>query len=59
MRYIGPSINGISGPYLAANRSKRTAAVDLKTPAGLELALEFAKTADIVIQNFRPAWLTG
>ena len=54
MRYIGPSINGISGPYLAANRSKRTAAVDLKTPAGLELALEFAKTADIVIQNFRP-----
>ena len=54
MRYIGPSINGISGSYLAANRSKRTAAVDLKTPAGLELALEFAKTSDIVIQNFRP-----
>ena len=54
LRYIGPSIAGVSGPYLAANRSKRAGSVDLKTQEGLEIALEFAKTADIVFQNFRP-----
>ncbi len=54
LRYIGPSVGGVSGPYLAANRSKRAGSVDLKTPEGLEIALEFAKTADVVFQNFRP-----
>lgn len=54
LRYIGPSIASVSGPYLAANRTKRAAAVNLKDPKGLAIALEFARSADIVFQNFRP-----
>ena len=54
LRYIGPSIASVSGPYLAANRTKRAAAVNLKDPEGLAIALEFVRSADIVFQNFRP-----
>lgn len=54
LRYIGPSIASVSGPYLAANRTKRAAAVNLKDPEGLAIALELVRSADIVFQNFRP-----
>ena len=54
LRYIGPSVASVSGPYLAANRTKRAGAVNLKDPEGLAIALEFARSADIVFQNFRP-----
>ena len=54
LRYIGPSIASVSGPYLAANRTKRAAAVNLKDTEGLAIALEFVRSADIVFQNFRP-----
>lgn len=54
LRYIGPSVASVSGPYLAANRTKRAGAVNLKDPEGLAIALELARSADIVFQNFRP-----
>lgn len=54
MRYIGPAIGSISGSYLACNRSKRAAVINLKSPEGIKIALEFVRTADIVFQNFRP-----
>lgn len=54
LRYIGPSVASVSGPYLAANRTKRAGAVNLKDTEGLAIALEFARSADIVFQNFRP-----
>jgi len=40
--------------FLNMNRNKRSVAVNLKTEAGRELFYELVKTADIVIENYRP-----
>ncbi len=41
-------------PFLAANRNKRSIAVDLKTKAGQEICHRLAKTADVVVESFGP-----
>ncbi|HET8631074.1 MAG TPA: CoA transferase [Thermomicrobiales bacterium] len=50
----GPAESGESAFFLAANRNKRSLALDLKRPAGQELFRRLARTADVVIENFRP-----
>jgi crotonobetainyl-CoA:carnitine CoA-transferase CaiB-like acyl-CoA transferase len=53
-RSWGPPYAGTeSAYYLSINRSKRSVALDLKDPRGLELALELCAGADVVIENFR------
>ncbi|MDQ0138067.1 crotonobetainyl-CoA:carnitine CoA-transferase CaiB-like acyl-CoA transferase [Neorhizobium galegae] len=52
-----PSASGIATYYLAANRNKRSIAVDLATPEGRQIVLRLAAQADIVVENFRPASL--
>jgi crotonobetainyl-CoA:carnitine CoA-transferase CaiB-like acyl-CoA transferase len=47
-------IEGVSGFYLCANRNKRSIAIDLKSPAGKEVARKLIKEADVVLENFRP-----
>ncbi len=49
-----PYLGGESAYFLSVNRSKRSVALDLKDPEGLELALELCSRADVVIENFRP-----
>ena len=39
---------------LSLNRGKRSLAVNLKEEAGLELARRIVRTADILVENFRP-----
>jgi crotonobetainyl-CoA:carnitine CoA-transferase CaiB-like acyl-CoA transferase len=48
-----PYAGGESGYYVSVNRSKRSVALDLKDPRGLELAVELCAGADVVIENFR------
>ena len=48
-----PYAGGESGYYVSVNRSKRSAALDLKDPRALELAVELCAGADVVIENFR------
>ncbi|MET4156550.1 CoA transferase [Agromyces sp. PvR057] len=50
----GPEIAGDSAYYLANNRNKRSIAVDLKSPRGLEVARRLIAGADVVVENFRP-----
>ncbi|SBS77403.1 Formyl-CoA transferase [uncultured Mycobacterium sp.] len=54
LRWIGPSVNGLSAVFRVCNRGKQSIAVDIRTDAGREIALELAAQADVVIQNFRP-----
>ncbi len=49
-----PFWDGESATYLAANASKRSLAVDLKHPDGLEAVLRVAEGCDVFVQNLRP-----
>jgi crotonobetainyl-CoA:carnitine CoA-transferase CaiB-like acyl-CoA transferase len=49
-RLTGPAI----GFFSTFNRNKRSLCVDTKRPAGQALVRRLAKTADVVIENFRP-----
>lgn len=55
--WIPPSIEGISTYFLAANRNKKSIAIDIGISQGREVIVELAKRADILIENFRPASL--
>ncbi|MFT4030581.1 MAG: CoA transferase [Protaetiibacter sp.] len=50
----GPSVDGTSAYYLANNRNKRSIAIDLKSPRGLDVMKRLIAQADIVVENFRP-----
>jgi crotonobetainyl-CoA:carnitine CoA-transferase CaiB-like acyl-CoA transferase len=39
-------------PFLWTNRNKRSVALDLKSPSGVEIARELIATADVVVENF-------
>jgi len=45
---------GLGMGFLAQNAGKRSVALDLKSPEGLQIALELAATADVFLENFRP-----
>ena len=46
--------DGMSPVFAAMNRNKRSLALDLQHPDGARLALELARRADVVIENFLP-----
>ena len=54
MRRVGTEHKGMTSSFLTCNRGKRSMCVDIKQPKGLELVLELAKNADVLVQNFRP-----
>ena len=54
-----PVRDGVSTYYLGVNRNKRSVALDLKDPADRAAALELARRADVLIENFRPGGLAG
>lgn len=42
-----------SAYYLCANRNKRSAAIDMATPAGADLIRRLAVQADVLVENFK------
>ena len=58
MRHLGATLNGVSSLYHNCNRGKRSLALNLKDPAAVELLVDLAKTADVVLENFRPGVAT-
>ncbi len=54
MRKIGNQRNGLTAGFMSCNRGKRGVCLDLKNDAAKGALRELIKTADVVIQNFRP-----
>src|SRR5512132_2175969 len=56
-RAWGPYQHGHSSFYFQLNRSKKSVAIDLNTPAGASALRELIQSADVLIENFRPGSL--
>ena len=53
-RIGGFRVGDISAMYASANRGKRSIALDLSQEDGIAVLKEMVKTADVIVQNFRP-----
>jgi crotonobetainyl-CoA:carnitine CoA-transferase CaiB-like acyl-CoA transferase len=53
-RESGPSHGTESVYYLASNRNKRSIALDLHQPEGIEACRALIEDADVFVQNFKP-----
>jgi CoA:oxalate CoA-transferase len=51
-----PDLNrqGMGTSFLAQNANKKSVTLNLKAPEGKEIFLRLARTADVVVENFRP-----
>jgi crotonobetainyl-CoA:carnitine CoA-transferase CaiB-like acyl-CoA transferase len=49
-----PFVAGESTYFMAANRGKRSVAVDVTDPRGLAVVQRLAATADVIVENFLP-----
>src|SRR3954468_4221631 len=47
-------VRGLSSGYVAANTNKRSLAIDLKSPAGVDAVKKLAGRIDVVVENFAP-----
>jgi CoA:oxalate CoA-transferase len=56
-RAFGPFANGHSGYFASINRNKRSIVIDLKHPQGKEILRDLIRTADVVLENYRPGTL--
>lgn len=54
VRMLPPMDKGLSAVHSYLNRSKRSLAVDLKKPQGLEVIKRLVAEYDIVVEQFRP-----
>lgn len=53
IRTWGPFVEGTSAYYLSCNRNKRGIAVDFRHPSAIGILREMAKSADVVLENFK------
>jgi crotonobetainyl-CoA:carnitine CoA-transferase CaiB-like acyl-CoA transferase len=53
-RITPPFARGVGQAFLAVNRNKRSAALNLKHPAGREALLRLVDGADALVESFRP-----
>jgi crotonobetainyl-CoA:carnitine CoA-transferase CaiB-like acyl-CoA transferase len=56
-RGVPPFVSGVSAYYAQMNAGKRNISIDLKAPGAPELVARLARTADVLIENFRPGVL--
>ncbi len=60
-RQWGPPFDarGRSAYYLSVNRNKRSLVLDLKSPAGQQIARELAAQSQVVVENFKPGGMAA
>jgi crotonobetainyl-CoA:carnitine CoA-transferase CaiB-like acyl-CoA transferase len=51
--WMPPELNGESTYFMCCNRSKKSVAIDLKSPDGQETLRALAAEADVLVENFR------
>jgi formyl-CoA transferase/CoA:oxalate CoA-transferase len=52
--FVGPAENPVSAYFVAANRNKRSVALDLKQPEAREVFHRLVAGADVLVENFLP-----
>ena len=58
-RRVPPIVDGIGALFAQMNAGKRNVCIDVRAPGGAELVRDLARRADVFIENFRPAALSG
>lgn len=53
-RFYQPQINGVSTLFYTLNHTKKQMMVDYETPEGYRQIVEEIKTADVLVEQFRP-----
>jgi crotonobetainyl-CoA:carnitine CoA-transferase CaiB-like acyl-CoA transferase len=53
-RTLGAAAGRVSAFYQAVNRNKRSLAIDLKNAGGHDAFMRVARSADVVVESFRP-----
>ena len=53
-RHIGAKRDGVSVYFANTHRGKKSLALNLKDPSGVEVLLRLAATADVMVEAFRP-----
>ena len=54
LRAVQPEHNGLSALFVHYNRGKKSICIDLKSAQGAEVVRELVRSADVVLENFRP-----
>ncbi|HXP88630.1 MAG TPA: CaiB/BaiF CoA-transferase family protein [Bryobacteraceae bacterium] len=54
IRHWDSAVRGLSSGYVWLNYNKRSLALDVKKPAGLEILKRLVKTIDVFVENFAP-----
>jgi itaconate CoA-transferase len=58
IRHWDSAVRGLSSGYVWLNYNKRSFALDVKKPAGLEILKRLVKTVDVFVENFAPGVAT-
>lgn len=53
-RMVPPKVDDESAAFMMLNRNKRGTAINLKTEAGKDVLRKILRTADVLIENYRP-----
>lgn len=57
LRAQGEVVNGFSWYFAGYNRNKKSVALDLRNPKGMEALKRILASADVLVENFRPGVL--
>ena len=53
-RHVGEKRDGVSVFFANTQRGKKSVALDLKQPAGVEVLMRLAAASDVLVESFRP-----